>query len=315
MARLLITSNPHLHSGRTTRRIMLDVIIALLPATVAAAILFSARALLVILTSVLVSVLGEFLFNLAAKKEQTVGDCSAIVTGLLLALNLPYTIPLWQVAFGAVVAVVVVKCLFGGIGQNFANPAITGRVIMLLCFTETGAAVATRFMEKAVDGVTTPTPLSLIAAGRADEFPSLMNLFLGNRGGAMGETCVLALLLGGLYLLARRVITWHAPVAFIGTVFLFSLVMKGDVYAALQLTLSGGLFLGAIFMATDYTTTPLTSLGRLIFGLGCGIITCVIRFWGALPEGVSYAILLMNILTPWIERLTAHKAFGGLKTK
>lgn len=315
MAHLLITSNPHLHSGRTTRRIMLDVIIALLPATVAAAILFSARALLVILTSVLTAVLSEFLFNLSAKKPQTVGDCSAIVTGLLLALNLPYTIPLWQVAFGSLVAVAVVKCLFGGIGQNFANPAITGRIIMLLCFTETGAAVMTRYMEAPVDGVTTPTPLALFAAGREAELPSLLDLFLGNNGGAMGETCVLALLLGGLYLLARRVITWHAPVAFIGTVFLFALFVKGDAYVALQQILSGGLFLGAIFMATDYTTTPLSSLGRFIFGVGCGLITCVIRFWGSLPEGVSYAILLMNILTPWIERLATHKAFGGVKVK
>ena len=314
MAKMLLTTNPHLRSPRKTWHVMLDVLIALVPAAVAACVLFSLRALALIAVCVCTAVLSEFLFNLICRREQTVGDLSACVTGLLLALNLPYTMPLWEAALGSVVAVVVVKCLFGGIGKNFANPAITARIVLLLSFTETGKATVTRYMT-AVDGVTTPTPLNLIAAGRSAELPSLLDMFLGNRGGAMGETCVAALLLGGIYLLARRVITWHAPVAFIGTVFLFSLIVKGDFTAALYQVMGGGLVLGAFFMATDYTTTPLSRTGRLLFGLGCGLITCVIRFWGSLPEGVSYSILLMNILTPYLDKVTAPKVFGALKAK
>lgn len=307
MSRLLLTSNPHVHSGRTTRAIMLDVLIALLPATAAALVFFPIRALLVMVTCIGTAVLSEFLFQWLCKKEIAVGDLSAVVTGLLLALNLPYTIPLWQAAFGAVVAIVVVKCLFGGIGQNFANPAITGRIVMLLCFKETGAATATVFMN---DGVTGATPLHFIGAADA---PSLMDLFVGNVGGAMGETCKIALLLGFAYLLGRKVITWHTPVCFIATVFVFSLIVTQSFQEATYCILSGGLFLGAIFMATDYATTPYTAWGKVIFAVGCGIITCVIRFWGSLPEGVSYSILLMNILTPFISKLTAPKPLGGAK--
>ena len=313
MSRLLLTSNPHIHSGRTTRRVMLDVLIALLPAAVAAVVLFGWRALLVIAVSVAVSVLAEFLFDLACKKEQTVGDLSACVTGLLLALNVPVSIPLWQLVFGDVVAIVVVKCLFGGIGQNFANPAITGRIVMLLCFTGTMVApTATRFMTL-VDGVTGPTPLAAAAAGEAT--PSLLDLFLGNCGGALGETCAAALLVGFIYLLARRVISWTTPVFFVATVFVFALIVKGSVADALAQILSGGLLLGAIFMATDYATTPLTPLGKIIFGIGCGLITGVIRYFGSLPEGVSYSILLMNILTPFIDKLTAQRPLGKAAVK
>ncbi|MBQ3792211.1 MAG: RnfABCDGE type electron transport complex subunit D [Clostridia bacterium] len=309
MGRLLLTSNPHIRSGRTTQSIMLDVLIALVPAVAASLIFFPIRGLAVLGVCVAVCVLCEFLFDKITKKENTIQDLSAVVTGVLLALNLPYTIPLWQAAFGALVAIVVVKCLFGGIGQNFANPAITGRIVLLLCFKETGSATVTRFMN-VTDGVTTATPLSTFGTENA---PSTIDLLIGNVGGAMGETCKIALLIGFLYLLIRKVITWHTPVVFIGTVFVFSLIVTGSPADALSLILSGGLFLGAIFMATDYATTPYTPWGKVLFGLGCGLIVCVIRFWGSLPEGVSYAILLMNILTPFIEKLTAPKAIGGKK--
>ncbi|MBQ2266049.1 MAG: RnfABCDGE type electron transport complex subunit D, partial [Clostridia bacterium] len=241
----------------------------------------------------------EALFNLIVKRTQTIGDLSSVVTGLLLALNLPANIPLWQCVVGSLFAIIVVKCLFGGIGNNLVNPAITARVFMLVAFSSlTNAAFP-------VDAVAGATPLS------AETMPSLLTLFLGNYGGAIGETCTLALILGGIYLLVRKVITWHIPVVFIGGVFVFTLLMKGfDPMLALSLTLSGGVFIGAIFMATDYVTSPSTSWGKVIFGLGAALLTCLIRYYGTYPEGVSFAILFMNILTPYISRFTARKVFG-----
>ena len=241
------------------------------------------------------------------KKEQTVGDLSAVVTGLLLALNLPAGIPLWQAAVGAIFAIVLVKCVFGGIGCNIVNPAITARVFMLIAFgTMTNAA-----FPNGVDAASGATPLASLAEGQA---PKLLDLFLGNVGGAIGETSALALLIGGIYLLSRRVISWHIPVAFIGTVFVFRLAREGfDFTLALSWILSGGLLIGAFFMATDYVTSPATPWGKVIFGLGAGIITTLIRFYGNYPEGVSFAILLMNILNPYIESWTPRKLFGGKK--
>lgn len=294
--------SPHIHSGRSTARIMADVLIALIPATIAGMVIFGERSLFVILVCVLCSMGFEALFNLITKREQTVGDLSAAVTGLLLALNLNATTPLWQCAVGSLFAVIVVKCLFGGIGQNLVNPAIAARVFMVVAFT---SLVQPAFP---VDSVATATPLS------AQEMPSFMDLFLGNYGGAIGETCSAALLLGGIYLLIRRVITWHIPAAFMGTVFLFSFFMEGfNAYEALTMVLAGGVLIGALFMATDYTTTPPTASGKLVFGLGCGLITCLIRYFGVYPEGVSFAILFMNILTPYISRWTRRKTFteGG----
>ncbi len=303
---LNISVSPHIHSPRTTTKIMLDVIIALLPATVAGVIIFGLRALAVIAVCIASAVIAEFLFNKICKKELTVTDLSAVVTGLLLALNLPANIPLWQAAIGSVFSIIVVKCLFGGIGQNFANPAITGRIFMLVTFgSMTSAAFPT-----IVDTVSGATPLSVLGeGGKADT----LDLLLGLRGGAIGETCTIALIIGGIYLVARRVIVPHTPIAFIATVFVLSLAVTHDAKLALQYTLSGGLFLGAIFMATDYATTPVTKWGKVIFGVGAGLITILIRFWGAYPEGVSFAILLMNILTPYIDKLTAAKPFGGAK--
>ena len=305
--KITLSVSPHIHSGRSTAGIMRDVLIALLPATLAGALIFGARALLVIAVSLLFSVGFEALFNYLMKKPQTVGDCSAAVTGLLLALNLPANIPLWQVAVGAFFAIVVVKCLFGGLGCNLVNPAITARVLMLVSF----GAMAKPCMPSIVDTVASATPL---ADGAATV--SLRNLFLGVHGGAIGETCALALLIGFAYLLVRRVITWHIPVAFIGCVFLFSLSLEGFVfYEALRQVLSGGLLLGAVFMATDYVTSPTTPLGRIVFGVGAGLVTVLIRYFGSYPEGVSFAILFMNILTPYIDRLARRRVFGkGGKT-
>ncbi len=302
--RLTLSVSPHIHSGRSTRRIMLDVILALLPVTVAGTVIFGLRSLLVIGVTVAASVLFEFLFNLVCKKEQTIGDLTAILTGLLLALNLPCNIPLWQCVVGAFFAIILVKCLFGGLGCNVVNPAITARVFMLVSFG-TLIVAPTPVQPDAVSGAT------VLSGGAAASTPSLSQMFLGLHGGAIGETCAAALLVGFLYLLVRRVITWHIPVVTVGTVFLLSFIETGmDVRAALVLTLSGGLLLGAIFMATDYVTSPSTPAGKLLFGLGVGILTFLIRTYSTYPEGVSFAILLMNILTPYIDSWTKHKIFG-----
>ena len=298
---LTLAVSPHIHSRNSTRKIMLAVILALLPTTVAGTIIFGWRSLLVVGVTVASSVIFELLFNLIAKKKQTVGDLSAVVTGLLLALNLPANIPLWQCAVGALFAIVVVKCIFGGLGSNLVNPAITSRVFMLVAF---GSMTKAAF-PSGVDATSSATPLA------TEETESLVDLFLGNHGGAIGEVCALALLLGGLFLLVSRVITWHIPVTFIGTVFVASFFMEGmSLTAALAAVLSGGLLIGAIFMATDYVTSPATPWGKIIFGLGAGLITFLIRYFGVYPEGVSFAILFMNIITPYISSWTKRKVFG-----
>ena len=308
MSKLMVAVSPHFTGKRTTQKIMLDVIIALLPAAVASVILFGWRSLLVIGVCVAASVASEFLFEKLCKRSNTVYDLSAVVTGLLLAFNLPVSIPLWQAVFGSVVAVIVVKQLFGGIGQNFANPAITARIVMMTAFSSTMTNWVVPSTLKMPDAITSATPLVAAAKGTTSMMPSYLDLFLGRHAGCLGETCALALLLGGVYLLIRRVISWHTPVAFLGTVALMSLVCGKDVLYQL---LSGGLLLGALFMATDYATTPPTKTGKLIFGVGCGLITILIRFWGNLPEGVSFSMLLMNIFTPYIAKLTRTRPMTG----
>ncbi|MBE6547111.1 MAG: RnfABCDGE type electron transport complex subunit D [Ruminococcaceae bacterium] len=300
---LLVSHGPHVRSKNTTQRIMLDVLIALVPALIASVLIFGWRSLAVTAVCVLTCVVCEWLFERLCKRENTVADLSAAVTGVLLAFNLPVGIPLWQAAFGSLVAIVVVKQLFGGIGKNFANPAITARIVMLLSF----AGSMSSFSAKS-DAVSSATPLASMAAG--EPLPSLLDLFLGRHGGSLGETCALAILLGGVYLLCRRVITWHTPVVFIGTVFVFTWLLGED---PLVHILTGGLMLGAFFMATDYSTTPSTKWGKVIFGVGCGLITVLIRVFGNYPEGVSFAILFMNILTPYISKWTRRKPFGGVK--
>lgn len=305
MSKLKVSIAPHISSPRTTQNIMLDVIIALAPAAIAGTVIFGLRSLAVILACVCASVVSEYLFCLITKREQTVTDLSAVVTGLLLALNLPASAPIWQAVIGSVFAIICVKCLFGGIGQNFANPAVTARIFMIVSFAELGKAASPTI----VDTVSGATPLEELAAGNS---VSLTDLLLGLHGGAIGETCVIALLIGGIYLVARRVIKVYTPVAFILTVFLFTLALEGgDVVASLAWVMSGGLIIGAIFMATDYATTPVSTLGKIIFGVGAGLFTVLIRFYGSYPEGVSFSILIMNILTPYIDKLTVKKPFGG----
>lgn len=301
---LILSVSPHIRSNITTRRIMLDVVISLLPAAIAGTLIFGIRSLAVIAVCVASAVISEYLFNKAAKKPNTITDLSAVVTGLLLSLNLPANTPLWQAAVGAAFAIIFVKCVFGGIGQNFANPAITARIFMLVAFGSMSSAA----FPKNIDAVSGATPLAVLQNGGEVK---ITDLLLGTRGGSIGETCTVALIIGGLYLIFRRVISWHTPVIFVATVFLFTFAVKGDAFTALEYTLSGGLFIGAIFMATDYATTPVTKWGKVIFGIGAGLLTVLIRLWGVYPEGVSFAILLMNILTPYIDKWTAKKPFGG----
>lgn len=312
MSKLHISPTPHIHqAGSSTQRIMLDVIIALVPAAVAGVVIFGIGALWTILTCVAAAVVSEFLFDLCAHKKQTVSDLSAVVTGLLLALNLSTNVPLWQCALGSVFAMVIVKGCFGGIGKNLVNPAIAARVFLLLAFTTTVAGGAAPL----ADLTATATPLATINQGaEAARSISISTLFLGNYGGAIGETCTIALLLGFVYLVARRVIKWYVPVSFVGTVFLCAFLFGGfDAGFALREILAGGLLLGAIFMATDYVTTPNTGAGRVAFCVGAGILTWLIRQYGGYPEGVSIAILTMNLLTPFLSDIFKRKTLGGVK--
>jgi len=303
---LNVASSPHIKHPDTTGGIMLDVIVALLPACAFGCILFGLRALAVLAVCVASAVLSEYLWNKILKKPNTIGDLSAVVTGLLLGMNLPSKLPLWMAAIGSAVAIIVVKQMFGGLGCNFANPAITARIVLLVSFP---AAMAT-FATPIADTVTSATPLTYIGSEEVSELLTVKNLFFGLHSGCIGETSSFLLLIGGLYLIMRRVISPVIPLCFIGTVTLLTLI-SGDNLAIS--VFGGGLMLGAIFMATDYTTSPTTTLGKAVFGLGCGIITFVIRKFAALPEGTSYAILIMNILVPYINRFTLKKPFGFLK--
>ena len=307
MANLTLSISPHIHSGKSTSKIMRDVLIALAPASIAGVVIFGLRALLVVAVCVLSCVAFEALFNIVTKKEQTVGDLSAAVTGLLLALNLSSSTPIWQCVFGSFIAIIIVKALFGGLGLNVVNPAITARVFMLVSFQSLTVPSVPR--TAMVDVVASATPLAEMKAGEVSA--TIPQLLLGLHGGAIGETCAIALIIGGVYLICRRVISWHVPVAFVGSVFALSLALGGfDVLRATSLVLSGGLLIGAIFMATDYVTSPATAWGKVIFGVGAGLVTVLIREFGIYPEGVSFAILFMNILTPYIDSWTRHKVFG-----
>ncbi len=313
MEKLIVSSSPHFNGKKTTQNIMLDVIIALTPAMIASVILFGFRAMVVILTCIASCVLSEYICRRVMKRSQTVGDLSCVVTGILLALNLPVTInPLISV-FGGVIAIVVVKQMFGGIGQNFVNPALTARIILMNSFPARMTHWTAAFDYSATaDAVTTATPLGILSEGAGGQLPSYLDMFLGKTGGCLGETCALAILIGGIYLILRRVISPVIPVTYLATAALFSFLFGRDPLFDL---LSGGLMLGAFFMATDYTTSPLYFWGRVVFAVGCGALTLVIREFGSLPEGVSYSIILMNILTPLIERYIKPRAFGLVKEK
>jgi len=299
--KFIVASSPHIRHADTTNSIMLDVIIALCPAAIYGCILFGWRAVILLLSTVAAAVLSEFVWCKLTRKPNTIGDLSAVVTGLLLGMNLSSMLPFWMAMIGSVVAVIVVKQMFGGLGHNFANPAITARIVLLVSFPAAMTRYAHVFSK--VDTVTSATPLSQ----SAEEAVGFTELFFGRHSGCIGETSAFLLLVGGVYLVLRRVISPIIPVSMIGSVALMALIFNENVELYV---FGGGLMLGAIFMATDYTTSPTNPLGKLIFGVGCGLITFVIRKWSNLPEGVSYAILLMNILTPHINTLTKRKPFG-----
>ena len=305
MEKLIVSPSPHMRSGMTTQKIMLNVIIALCPAVIASGIIFGLRAIFLILVCVATSLVWETLFNIVTKKPNTISDLSAVVTGILLAFNLPPSLPFWMAAIGTFVAIVIVKCLFGGLGQNFANPAIVGRIVLMLSFTGAMTNWTLPLALQTTDAVTGATPL-------VTQNAKYMDLFLGMTGGCLGETCALALIIGGIYLIIRRIISPITPLFFLLTVEVFSVVAGAD---PLYQILSGGVLLGAIFMATDYVTTPITFWGKVIFGIGCGIITCVIRFYASMAEGVSFSILIMNILTPYIDMITKAKPVGAVSVK
>ena len=306
-AKLMITPSPHFRDDINTRKIMLTVATALLPALVMSIFYFGIRALLLTAVCVVSCVVFEYLFAKVTKKPVTISDCSAVVTGIILAFNVPVTLPFWMAVFGSFIAIVVVKCLFGGIGCNFANPAATARIFLLVSFGNQ----MTHWIapHAAIDAVATATPLKLISAGQTDQLPSLWNMLIGNRGGSLGETCALALIVGGLYLIWNGVIGWQIPVTLIGSVFVCALLFGQDPFYAV---LSGGVMIGAFFMATDYSTSPVTTKGKVIFAIGIGFITMVIRVFCNYPEGMSFAILLMNILVPHIDSLTITKPFGAV---
>lgn len=328
---LIVSHSPHIASKDSVSRIMLDVIIALIPALIAGCIIFGMRALVVTFVCVFSCIASEYIWEKILKKPNTTGDLSAIVTGMLLAFNLPASIPLWMVVIGSVFAIIVVKQFFGGIGHNFMNPALAARAFLVaswaLAMTTWYAPGTALPLFGAPDAVTTATPLAAADAissatphanGGSAAF-DYMTLFLGNTGGCIGETSVLAILIGAVYLIIRRVIRIRVPLVFIATVALGTWLFAGSEGIgsgdALYHIMSGGLMLGAFFMATDYTTSPTTPVGQIVFALGCGIITVLIRVWGGYPEGVSYSILLMNVATPLIDKFTAPRRYGYVKPK
>lgn len=307
--KLIVSSSPHISSPVKTKNIMLDVIIAMIPALIASVYFFGPRALALVVVTVAACVISEYIARKVMKRDQTIGDLSAVVTGMLLAFNYPATLPFWIAALGGVVAIIVVKQMFGGLGHNFANPAITARVILLTSFALRMTTWVEPYAWKtgAVDAVSAATPLGMVASGNTEALPTYLQMFIGERAGCLGETCIAALLIGGIYLVVKKVISPIIPVCYIATVFVFSAILGAD--PVMQI-LSGGLFLGAIFMATDYVTSPITNKGKVIYAIGCGVITVLIRQFASLPEGVSYSILLMNILTPHIENATMPRVFG-----
>ena len=314
--KLVVSTAPHLKSRIKTKNIMLDVIIALIPALIAAVIIFGFRALLLVFIIVTTCVLSEYTYRKLMKRKNTISDLSAVVTGILLAFAIPVSLPIWMAVVGGVIAIVLIKQMFGGIGHNFVNPALTARAILLISFPVAMALWTPPFanqtqggtvVETTTDATGAATPLSILNEESTEALPSYLDLFLGRTPGSLGEVSTFALILGGIYLIFKKIITPTIPLIFIGTVFIFSALLGHDPFIHL---LSGGLFLGAIFMATDYITSPLTDRGKAIYAFGCGFLTIIIRIFGDLPEGVSFAIIVMNILVPYIERITMPKAFS-----
>jgi len=303
-----VSSIPHIKSNDSVQGIMRDVIIALIPATIAGIYFFGIKAFLVTLVSVISCIAAEALWQKLTHRKITIGDLSAVVTGLLLAFNLPAAVPLWLPAIGGFFAIIIVKQFFGGIGQNIMNPALAARAFLL-------ASWPVHMTNFTVDGVSAATSLAILKSGSGN-LPSIMSNFIGNQAGCIGETSVLALVIGGAYLLYKKIISWHTPVAYIGSVFILTLLLGRNglmTGQAIYEICAGGLVLGAFFMATDYTTSPMTKKGQLIFGVGCGLLTTIIRLYGGYAEGVSYAILIMSLFVPFIDKFTAPRIFGEVK--
>ncbi len=315
-SKFMITSTPHIRSNDTIKSVMQDVLIAMAPAAVVAVFYFGAQGFLVMALSVAAAVAAEFVYQKLTDKPVTIGDFSAVVTGLLLAFNLPASVPLWLPIVGSIFAIIIVKQLFGGVGQNFLNPALAARAFLLASYPTEMTNWSIRPLN---DAISSATPLALLKQGVAPNAQDYINALLGIRGGCIGEVCIVALLIGGIYLIARKVITWRIPVIYIGTVFLFSFILGRngafDGYPVYELIV-GGLVLGAFFMATDYTTSPMTMWGQVIFAVGCGVMTVVIRrFSGGYPEGVSYSILFMNLTVPLIDKWVRPRVFGTTRRK
>ncbi len=307
----ILSSSPHIRSGETTRGIMLRVIIALLPATFYAIYSFGFNAALLVMVSIITAVLTEAFIQVVMRKQKsTVSDLSAVLTGLLLAMTLPATAPFWIPIVGSVFAIAIGKQVFGGIGHNFVNPALAARAMLMIAYP----TQMSNWVLPGPDAVSSPTTLAIINEGGGSELPTLLNAFIGKMGGSLGETSAVLLIVGGLFLLYKKVITWHIPVAYIASAFILALITGGfDFVGATYELVIGGLMLGAIFMATDYASSPITSKGKLVYGIGCGVITILIRHYGSLPEGVLYSILLMNVATPIIDRFTKARVFGRAK--
>ncbi len=321
----IVSSSPHIRSGETIQSIMLNVIIALCPAALYGVYIYGLKALIVIVVSILTAVISEAVVQKIRKQPVTVGDLSAVLTGLLLAMNVPPSAPWWLVVVGSAFAIVIGKQVFGGIGHNFINPALAARAVLISSWsarmgTWDNAKSATSMM--GLDAVTGPTPLGVMAESQGAlpkigaELPSFWDAFIGNVGGCIGETSALLLILGGLYLIYKGIITWHIPVAYIASAFVFAFFFYGFSfeYSAYNLVI-GGLMLGAFFMSTDYASSPVTNKGKIIYGVGIGLLTILIRRFGSLPEGVSYSILLMNVATPMIDRFSVNTIFGGTSKK
>jgi len=325
--RFLVSSSPHMHGGQAVGDIMRLVIYALVPVTLFSVFVFGLAAVRVIVISVVSAVIFELLWQRIAKRRVAVRDCSAVLTGLLLALNLPATSPWWMILVGTFFAIVIAKQIYGGLGYNPFNPALVGRVVLLISFPVQMTARWVTPSKWGMSAVTTATPLSrmresLLSQGRIDLHLSQrewIDLLIGNRAGCLGEVSVVLLVLGGIFLIAKKVISWHTPASYILTVWaltgIFHLADPTRYANPSFHVITGGLFIGALFMATDYVTSPITPRGMLIFGFGCGVITVVIRLFGAYPEGVSFAILLMNATTPLIDRYTKPAVFGAVKKK
>ena len=309
MSKLVVSSSPHVHSEFSTRKIMSMVILALIPAGITGTYFLGLRSLAVIAACIIACVLSEFIWNkFIMKRKNTIGDLSAVVTGLLLAYNLPPTIPIWMAVCGSIFAIIIVKEFYGGIGCNIVNPALAARAMMLISWP-------TAMTTWTVQGVSGATPLAAMKAGSVANIPSFWNMLAGNMGGCIGETSSILLIIGGIYLVWEEVIAWRIPLTYILTTAILAALFKhGGWMYPLHEMVTGGLLLGAIFMATDYTTSPMTEKGQYIYAFGCGLLTALIRTWGGYPEGVSYSILIMNVAVPLIDKYTAPTVLGAPKS-